>query len=169
MSDKIIVYYSRADENYMNGQLKMLDKGNTEAAAEMIRQLTGADMFRIEQAEPYSKVYNDCIEQARSDQNRNARPKLKSYPESLDEYSIIYLGFPNYWGTMPMAVFTFLEHFDLSGKIIMPFCTHEGSGMGNSIKDICRICPNVKVGKGLAIRGSYADKSEKEIEKWIKE
>lgn len=94
MSDKIIVYYSRADENYMNGQLKMLDKGNTEAAAEIIRQLTGADMFRIEQAEPYSKVYNDCIEQARSDQNRNARPKLKSYPESLDEYSIIYLGFP---------------------------------------------------------------------------
>ncbi|MBQ5332139.1 MAG: flavodoxin [Oscillospiraceae bacterium] len=155
MSDKIIVYYSRADENYMNGQLKMLDKGNTEAAAEMIRQLTGADMFRIEQA--------------RSDQNRNARPKLKSYPESLDEYSIIYLGFPNYWGTMPMAVFTFLEHFDLSGKIIMPFCTHEGSGIGNSTKDICRICPNAKVGKGLAIRGSYADKSEKEIEKWIKE
>ena len=84
MSDKIIVYYSRADENYMNGQLKMLDKGNTEVAAEIIRQLTGADMFRIEQAEPYSKVYNDCIEQARSDQNRNARPKLKSYPESLD-------------------------------------------------------------------------------------
>lgn len=118
MSDKIIVYYSRADENYVNGQLRMLSKGNTEIAAKRIQQLTSADMFRIEQAEPYAKGYNECIEQARSDQNKNARPKLKGYPESLDGYSTIYLGFPNYWGTMPMAVFTFLEHFDLGGKTI---------------------------------------------------
>ncbi len=169
MSDKIIIYYSRADENYLNGQLKMLDKGNTETAAEIIRRLTGADTFKIEQSEPYAKGYNECIEQARSDRNKNARPKLTGYPESLDKYSTVYLGFPNYWGTMPMAVFTFLEHFDFSGKTIKPFCTHEGSGMGSSVKDIGRICPNAKVEKGLAIRGSHADKSEKEIEKWIKE
>ncbi len=169
MSDKIIIYYSRADENYLNGQLKMLDKGNTETAAEIIRRLTGADTFKIEQAEPYAKGYNECIEQARSDRNKNTRPKLTGYPESLDKYSTVYLGFPNYWGTMPMAVFTFLEHFDFSGKTIKPFCTHEGSGMGSSVKDIGRICPNAKVEKGLAIRGSHADKSEKEIEKWIKE
>lgn len=169
MQDQIIVYYSRADENYVNGQLRMLSKGNTEVAAERIQQLTGADMFRIEQAEPYAKGYNECIEQARSDQNKNARPKLKGYPESLDGYSTIYLGFPNYWGTMPMAVFTFLEHFDLGGKTIKPFCTHEGSGMGNSVQDIRRICPDAKVGKCLAIYGSHADKSSKEIEKWINE
>ncbi len=124
MSDKIIIYYSRADENYLNGQLKMLDKGNTETAAEIIRRLTGADTFKIEQSEPYAKGYNECIEQARSDRNKNARPKLTGYPESLDKYSTVYLGFPNYWGTMPMAVFTFLEHFDFSGKMIKPFCTH---------------------------------------------
>lgn len=169
MSDAIIVFYSRADENYVSGQLKILPKGNTEAAAEIIQRLTGADMFRIEQAVPYSKGYNECIEQARSNQNRNARPKLRSFPESLDNYSTVYLGFPNYWGTMPMAVFTFLEHFDMSGKNIRPFCTHEGSGLGSSVRDIIRICPDAKVGKGLAVRGSCADRAEKEIEKWIKE
>lgn len=169
MSDKIIVFYSRADENYVNGQLKMLSKGNTEAAAEIIQRLTGADMFRIEQAEPYSKGYNECIEQARADRNKNARPQLKGFPESLEKYGTIYLGFPNYWGTMPMAVFTFLEHYDLGGKVIMPFCTHEGSGMGNSEGDIRRICPNAQVKSGLAIRGSRADRSAEEIEKWIKE
>lgn len=169
MSDKIIIYYSRADENYVNGQLKTLDKGNTEIAAELIERLTGADMFRIEQKKPYAEGYNECIEQARSDQKANARPKLKSYPESLDKYSTIYLGFPNYWGTMPMAMFTLLEHFDLSGKVIKPFCTHEGSGLGNSVGDICGICPNAIVGKGLAIRGSNVEKAEKDIKKWIKE
>ncbi|HCF82698.1 MAG TPA: flavodoxin [Ruminococcaceae bacterium] len=169
MSDKIIVFYSRADENYVNGQLKVLEKGNTEAAAEIIEKLTGADMFKIEQTEPYAKGYNECIEQARSDRNNNARPRLKAYPESLDGYGTIYLGFPNYWGTMPMAVFTFLERFNLDGKVIKPFCTHEGSGMGDSVKDIRKICPAAKVEKGLAIRGSQVGKSEKEIEQWIKE
>ena len=169
MSDKIIIYYSRADENYVNGRLKTLDKGNTEIAAELIQQLTGADMFKVEQKNAYAEGYNECIEQARSDQKTNARPQLKDYPESLDKYSTIYLGFPNYWGTMPMAMFTFLEHFDLSGKAIKPFCTHEGSGLGNSVADICRTCPSANVGKGLAIRGSYAEKAEKDIEKWIKE
>lgn len=169
MSDKIIVFYSRADENYVNGQLKVLEKGNTEAAAEIIEKLTGADMFKIEQTEPYAKGYNECIEQARSDRNNNARPRLKAYPESLDGYGTIYLGFPNYWGTMPMAVFTFLERFNLDGKVIKPFCTHEGSGMGDSVKDIRKICPAATVEKGLAIRGSQVGKSEKEIEQWIKE
>lgn len=169
MSDKIIVFYSRADENYVNGQLKVLEKGNTETAAEIIEKLTGADMFRIEQTEPYAKGYNECIEQARSDRNNNARPHLKGFPESLDGYGTIYLGFPNYWGTMPMAVFTFLEHFDFSGKTIKPFCTHEGSGMGDSVKDIRKICPAATVEKGLAIRGSQVGKSEKEIEQWVKE
>lgn len=169
MSDAIIVYYSRADENYFNGQLKMLKKGNTEIAAETIRQITGADIFKIEQTQPYSRDYNECIEQARSDLNNNIRPQLVSVPKSLDEYSTIYLGFPNYWGTMPMAVFTFLEHFDLSGKKIMPLCTHEGSGFGNSIKDITRLCPNSVIGKGLAVRGSCAANSEQAIKNWIME
>lgn len=167
MSKKIIAFYSRAEENYVNGMIKTLEVGNTEIAAGIIKELTGADWFKIEQVEPYAKSYNECIAQAQDDQRRNARPKLKNYPENLEEYDVIYLGFPNYWSTMPMAVFTFLEHFDFSGKIIKPFCTHEGSGMGNSVSDIKKLCPGATVEKGLAIYGGSVERSKKEIEKWI--
>ena len=125
-------------------------------------------MFKIEQSKPYSKGYNDCIEEARADQQRDARPELSAYPDSLENYDVIYLGFPNYWSTMPMAVFTFLEHFDFTGKTIKPFCTHEGSGMGGSVADIKRLCPGARVEKGLAIHGGSADKSRKSIEEWVK-
>lgn len=167
MSNKLIAFYSRADENYVSGMIKTLDIGNTEVAAHMIAKLTGADLFHIEQVHAYAKDYNECIAQAQADQKRDARPELKTYPETVAPYDVIYLGYPNYWGTMPMAVFTFLEHFDFSGKIIKPFCTHEGSGLGGSIKDIQKLCPGAKVEKGLAIRGGSVQQSEKEIAKWI--
>lgn len=168
MSNEIIVFYSRADENYVNGEIKTLNMGNTEIAAGIIQEFTGADMFKIEQVQGYSKDYNECIAQAQIDQKRNARPELIAYPESLEQYDTIYLGYPNYWSTMPMAVFTFLEHYDFSGKTIKPFCTHEGSGMGVSEQDIKKLCPNAKTEKGLAIRGGSVQKSKTAIEKWIK-
>lgn len=167
MAKKLIAFYSRADENYVNGQIKTLKTGNTEIAAGIIQQLTGADSFQIEQAQPYAKDYNKCIAQAQADQQKNLRPELKGYPGSLDEYDVIYLGFPNYWSTMPMAVFTFLEHFDFTGKTIKPFCTHEGSGMGNSINDIKNLCPTARVEAGLAIRGGSVEQSKQKIEQWI--
>ena len=107
MSNILIAYYSRADENYVNGQMKMLQTGNTECAAQVIADTTGGDMFHIEQLKPYSKNYNDCIHEAQVDQKQNARPALTEYPKNIDSYDAIYLGYPNYWGTMPMAVFTF--------------------------------------------------------------
>lgn len=146
----------------------MLDKGNTSIAADIIKQLTGADIFELEQAKPYSSGYNDCIAEAQRDQQRDARPELKRCPESIDGYGTIYLGFPNYWGTMPMAVFTFLERFDFTGKIIKPFCTHEGSGMGVSERDIKRLCPAAEVKKGLPITGNGVLKSKNAIERWLK-
>lgn len=169
MSKKLIAFYSRADENYVNGMIKELEIGNTEMAAGIIKELTKADLFKIEQVKPYSSSYNDCIAEAQADQRNNARPELKNYPETLDGYSVIYLGFPNYWSTMPMAVFTFLERFDFSGKIIKPFCTHEGSGMGGSVADIKRLCPGARVEKGIAIHGGSVKSSKKDIEKWISE
>lgn len=169
MSKGLIAFYSRADENYVSGILKQLTVGNTEAAAGIIEEFTHAELFKIEQIQDYSKSYNECIAQAQSDQKRNARPELKSYPRSLEEYDTIYLGYPNYWSTMPMAVFTFLEHFDFSKKVIKPFCTHEGSGMGSSEKDIKRLCPTAKVEKGLAIHGSSVERARKDIERWVKE
>ncbi len=169
MSNKLIAFYSRADENYVNGLIKTLDIGNTEVAAGIIKELTGADWFKIEQLEPYARDYNECIAQAQADQRQNARPELKNRLETLDEYDVIYLGYPNYWSTMPMAVFTFLEHLDFSGKTIKPFCTHEGSGLGSSINDIKKLCPAAKIEKGLAIHGGSVKRSRKAIEKWIRE
>lgn len=163
----MIVYFSRTGENYVSGAIKNLAVGNTEAAANILHELTGANMFRIEPVMPYSDNYNDCIEQAKQDKQNNARPAIKAFPENLDGYDIIYLGYPNYWGTMPMCVFTFLEHLDFSGKTIKPFCTHEGSGMGSSESDIKRLCPGAKIEKGLAIHGSRLSGTKAQFEKWI--
>ncbi len=169
MANRLIAFYSRADENYVSGRIIPLKTGNTEAAAGILRKLTGADLFKIEQMQAYSRDYNACIAEAQADQRRNARPELRAYPESIDEYDTVYLGFPNYWGTMPMAVYTFLEHFDFTGKTIKPFCTHEGSGMGRSEKDIKQLCPGADVEKGLAIHGSNVEKARKDMERWVKE
>ena len=165
---ELIAFFSRRDENYLNGTIRMLDIGNTEVIAGMIRELTHADLFQIEPMQKYSKNYNECIVQAQADQKRNARPELAAYPDSIAAYDVIYLGYPNYWGTMPMAVFTFLEHFDFTEKVIRPFCTHEGSGMGSSAADIKKLCPGAIIGKALAIRGGRVNQSEKEIESWLK-
>lgn len=164
---ELIAYYSRPYQNYVNGVICDLQTGNTEVAAGIIQRLTGAEMFQIEQLQEYSKEYNECIAQAQADQRRNARPQLKRWPDSLEQYDTVYLGYPNYWSTMPMAVFTFLEHFDFTGKVIRPFCTHEGSGLGASEKDIRRLCPGARVEKGLAIHGGSVSSAEPAIRQWI--
>ena len=163
----IIAYFSRQGENYVSGTLKELPVGNTAVAASMIQELTGAELFQIEPVQPYSRGYNACISEAQADQRRDARPELKHYPENLEGYDTIYLGYPNYWGTMPMCVFTFLEHFDLAGKTIYPFCTHEGSGLGRSEADIRRLCPGSEVKKGLALHGGSVQDAKPSIETWL--
>lgn len=164
---QLIAYFSRAGENYVNGAIKNLSVGNTEIAANMIAEITDSDLFQIVPVHAYSDDYNACISEAQDDQRRNARPDLKEYIDSLDGYDTIYLGFPNYWGTMPMCVFTFLEHYDFAGKTIKPFCTHEGSGMGRSESDIRQLCPQAKVEKGLAIHGADVSHARKSLEKWV--
>lgn len=97
------------------------------------------------------------------------RPELKTYPEDIARYDTIYLGYPNYWGTMPMAVFSFLEKYDFTDKLIKPFCTHEGSLMGSSESDIKKNCPSAKVGNGLAIHGARVLNAEEAIKQWLSE
>jgi len=167
MAKNLVAFYSRADENYFGGSLKYIEVGNTEKAAKMIAGLTGAKLFKIEQKVPYAKDYNTCIAQAKKDLQAGIRPALVTMPEDLDAYDEIYLGYPNYWGTMPMAVYTFLEHFDFSGKTIHPFCTHEGSGLAGTEKDVKNAAKGAAVKKGLAIHGSSIDGAKPAIEKWI--
>ncbi|MCD8250921.1 MAG: flavodoxin [Phocaeicola dorei] len=163
----IIIYFSRADENYFGGVRRYIETGNTEVIAGMIQKLTGADIFKIEPLHPYSAEYDSCIAEAQRDYQSKARPELVSYPESLDKYDIIYLGYPNYWGTAPMHVFTLLEKYDFSGKTIKPFCTHEGSDMGHSERDLRVACPGANIIRGLAIYGSSVYDAEKMVKSWI--
>lgn len=165
---KLVVFYSRADENYFGGQYRFVEVGNTEKVAQMIGEATGAELFKIQQKEPYSPNYKRCIDQARADKRANARPELVELPDNLDSYDEIYLGYPNYWGDLPMAVYTFLEAFDWTGKTIHPFCTHEGSGLSGTERNIARTCKGVRVAEGLAICGSLVDQSGDTILQWLK-
>ena len=167
MAKTLIAFFSRADENYFSGAMRYVKVGNTEIVCGIIKDLTGADSFKIEMKDPYSPVYMTCIEEAKKDLRAKARPELVSMPESIDEYDTIVLAYPNYWGTMPMAVFTFLEAFDFTGKTILPLCTNEGSGMGGSERDIKKTCPGADVKAGLPITGSKAADSKVSVQKWL--
>lgn len=168
MEHILIVYYSRKGENYWDGEIRNLQKGNTEIVAEMIQEAVGGDLFEIDTAKPYSTDYTTCTQEARQELRNDLRPELKEYLDDLDGYDTIFVGFPNWWGTMPMAMFTFLERYDLTGKRIFPFCTNEGSGMGRSERDLKRICTGADVRPGLAIRGCQAADSEDTVTTWLK-
>ena len=167
MAKTLIAYFSRADENYFGGAMRYVKVGNTEIVAGIMKDLISADTFKIEMKEPYSPVYMTCIEEAKKDLRAKARPELAVMPESIDEYDTVILAYPNYWGTMPMAVFTFLEAFDFTGKTILPLCTNEGSGMGGSERDIKNACPGAAVKSGLSITGSEAANSKASVQKWL--
>lgn len=162
----LIAYYSRAGENYFGGAYRRIAVGNTERAAKMLAEITGGRLLKLEQAQPYSEDYQTCIAEAKKDLQAHARPEVLNLPENLDEYDEIYLGYPNYWGTMPMAVYTFLEKYDFSGKTIHPFCTHEGSGLSNTVRDVQSAAKGARVAKGLAICGSDVDSARPALEKW---
>lgn len=168
MANILIAFFSRADENYFGGAMRYVKVGNTEIVVEGMKEMTDADIFKIEMKEPYSPVYMTCINEAKRDLRSNARPELVSYPESTDEYDTVILAYPNYWGTFPMAVATFLEKYDLSGKTILPLCTNEGSGMGSSERDIAKSAPGATVKKGLSITGSRAAESKEAVRKWLR-
>lgn len=136
MKKSLIVYYSRKGNNYVNGNIVNLKIGNTEVVANLIKEFTNADIFEVEPVKEYSLDYKECTNESKIELKNNARPELKSYIDSIDEYDNIFVGYPNWWGTMPMPMFTFLEHYDFNNKKVIPFCTHEGSQMGRSEKDI---------------------------------
>ena len=164
----LIVYFSRRGENYWNGTIKNLAKGNTEIAAEYVQKAVGGGLFEVQTVKEYAKDYYACIDEAQREQREGARPALKAYPESIEGYETIFVGYPNWWGTMPMAMFTFLEHFDWTGKKIIPFCTNEGSGMGSSERDLQKLCKGAAICRGLSIHGAEAARSEKKIADWAK-
>ena len=163
----LIAYFSREGDNYVSGKIVSLPVGNTELAAKMIQEMTGADLFRIEAVNAYPEDYTEATEVAKKELHDNARPKLTGRLEDVGSCDVIFLGYPNWWGTMPMPVFTFLEGHDLSGKTIAPFCTHEGSGLGRSERDIAKLCPGAMLAKGLAIHGARVSTAKEDVESWL--
>lgn len=164
----LVAFFSRADENYAVGYI---EKGNTHIIAEMIAAEIGADLFHIETTKPYPADYKQCIEVAKREKESNARPNIKG-DVCVKDYEVIYLGYPNWWGEMPMAVYTFIEKHNWQGKIVVPFCTHEGSGLSETEHHIQSACKGAKVLKGLAVRGTTAqnepDKALKAVVSWLK-
>lgn len=169
MRKTIAVYFSRADENYFAGSLRYIEVGNTEIAVKNLCEIIETDVFKIEMVKPYAKDYMTCIEEAKLDFQMKRRPKLLALPVNMNEYNTIILAYPNYWGSVPMAVMSFLEAFDFTGKTILPLCTHEGSGMGNSEEDIKKICKGAYIKKGLPILGSNVSEAKPLIMTWLEE
>lgn len=168
MAKNLIIYYSRKGENYVNGSIVDLKKGNTEICAEFIQKAVGGDLFEIETVNEYAKDYNTCIKEAQQELRQNVRPELKKYLEDIADYDNVFACGPCWWGTYPVAVFTQLERLDFAGKKVMALMTHEGSGLGNSECDLRKICKGATFGSGIAVHGADAAKAEKAVADWAK-
>lgn len=167
MKKGLIAYYSRQGQNYMNGNIVNLPIGNTEIVSKKIQELTSSELFKIDTINEYPIDYMETTRVAQNELNSDARPRMSNRIINLNDYDTIYLGYPNWWGTFPMVVFTFLESYDFHGKTIIPFCTHEGSGLGHSVSDIKKCCPGAIILDGIAIRGGSVQNADSQIEKWL--
>lgn len=166
----LVAYFLHADENYNVG---VIEKGNTQILAEFIAQELKADTFHIQTVTPYPKNYRECTAVASEERKNNARPKLAGSIPDVSEYDIIFLGYPIWWGDLPMAVYTFLESGNFAGKIIIPFFTHEGSGDAGTVRRIQSACPKATVLKAFSMRGQTAQRSrdaaKRDTLKWLGE
>ena len=164
----LIIYYSRKGQNYWNGSIVDLAKGNTERVAEFIRKAAGGELFEIETVSDYSKDYSTCTEEAKEELRQNARPELKRELTDISQYDNIVVAGPCWWGTYPCAVFTQLEKLDFTGKKVFPVITHEGSGLSGAPAALKKYCKGATVGAGLAIHGADAAKSESKVASWAR-
>lgn len=168
-SNMLVAYFSLAGEQYGVGVIK---EGNTSIIAHMIAEQTGADLFEIEAVTPYPTSHSELLDVSRQEMADNARPEIAGTVDNMDDYDTIFIGYPNWWGDMPMIVYNFLESYDLSGKTIVPFCTHGGSGLSNTESTIADITGGT-MKDGFAIPGTTAqndrDTARNEVTQWLKE
>ena len=164
----LVAFFSHTGENYAVGNIA---KGNTHIVAEMIAEATGGKLFEIAPVKDYPKNYDACTDVAKQEKGTKARPAVKE-DIAVEDYDVVFIGYPIWWGDMPMPVYTFIEKHHWQGKTVIPFCTHEGSGLDNTEQYIADACKGATVEKGLAIKGSTAqDKQEqakKTVLEWLK-
>ncbi|MBR2666587.1 MAG: NAD(P)H-dependent oxidoreductase [Oscillospiraceae bacterium] len=168
MAKTLVIYYSRKGENYVDGEIRVLEKGNTEIVAEYIARAVGAELFEVETVKTYGKSYSRCTEEAMQELQENVRPELKTALTDISAYDNIVVAGPCWWGTYPCAIFTQLEKLDFTGKKVFPVMTHEGSGAGGAVQALKMFCPGAEVGESLAVRGAEAAASEAAVTEWAK-
>lgn len=143
--------------------------GNTRVVANQIQELTGGRIFEIQTAKPYPKEYRSCTEVAKKEKATDARPDLKTKVNDIEEYELIFVGYPNWWGSAPTAIWTFLESYDLTGKTVIPFCTHEGGGEQNCFTDFKKHSGKARVKQGFISSGGSVNIARPQVEKWLRE
>lgn len=159
----LVAFYSRTGENYGVGNIS---KGNTHIIAEMIAEATGADLFEIKPVKDYPADYTECTEVAQEERSAGARPEIKE-DKDIADYDTIYIGYPIWWGDAPMPVYTWIDRHDWTGKVVIPFCTHEGSGLGSSPSYIGQACKGATIGRGLAVQGTVAQRQQARAKKLV--
>lgn len=162
----LVAYFSRADENYNVGTI---DKGNTQIVAEFIADKVGGDSFHIETVTPYPADYDDCCDVAKQELADKARPELNGTVDNMEQYDIVFLGYPIWWGDMPMAVYTFMDSYDFSDKVVIPFNTHEGSGESGTYSAIGSYLPNAQVLDGMPIQGKTAQEFSSDTQQAVRD
>lgn len=164
----LVAFFSRAGDNYETGNI---EKGNTKIMAEFIAEKTGADLFEIKPVKEYPFDYRECTEVAKQELETNARPEIAAYPENLQNYDVIFLGYPIYWSTFPMIIYTFLENQDFNGKTIIPFCTSAGDYMTGKENTIPEIAKGSTIREGLGVKGKMCqenpDAVREKVNAWL--
>lgn len=160
----LIVYFSHAGENYSVGNIEV---GNTKLVAQEIQKIKGGDEFEIVAEKNYKMPYNQLIEVAKQESTNNELPAFKGEVKNISQYDTIFIGGPIWWGTYPQVMFTFFKQYDLNGKTIIPFTTHEGSGLGSVVEDLKAQYPKANVTNAFSIAGHQARTSMDKVDKWL--
>ena len=161
----LIVFFSHAGENYAVGNIKV---GNTKLVADEIQKVTGGDEFEIVAERNYDMPYGSLTKLAKEEQERNEKPAFKGEVKDIDQYSTVFIGGPVWWGTYPQVMFSFFDKYDLNGKTIIPFTTHEGSGLGSVVEDLKKLYPNATFKEAFSIYGHETRNDLSKVSKWMK-
>ena len=164
---KLVVYFSRTGENRVNGEMEYISKGFTEVVAEKIAAKVGADMFKLLPEDPYPANYEECVKRSRKEDAENAEVPFLNAPENLDEYDVIYLGFPCWWRTYPRVVATFVRKYSFVGKTIYPFATNEEGALGLAELELKGAARGAIIKNGFACKGSEVNSIDSKLEAWL--
>ena len=163
----VVVYFSRAGENFINGVSKKIPIGNTEVLAQKIANRLNCPLIQLKETDNYPESYDETVKRAECEKKAARRVGYQKIELDRSKIDTLFLGYPNWWGSYPRIIATFLEDFDTDGLIIYPFCTHEGSAFGSSLNELEDQCPNADIRSGLPVRGSRVERADVAIENWL--